>query len=695
MEAISLVLAVCLEEVQNVVQSELLIFVAAIFIYAAGSQSFARGSRGKPKGKPSVSKESVKRGTQSTPARPKVSSSEPERKSNNDVQRAAAKIKTCARAGDLQGAEAAFTASLSCCSSSHQVLYNHFLDACVQCGDMKRATSLLNDMKSQKMVDVVSYNTLVKGHLAAENIENARALLADMGSQGIQANRVTYNELLHSMIMTKKRSEMWNVIKEMRQADISADSVTCSILLKSLTVQSPPWDVKRVLGLIDELEQPADEILYSSIIDTCIRLQQVELLSDFVKQHRQKLDKVKLSTPSYGSMIKAFGQAGKIDNVWQVWNDMEGRDVNLSSVTLGCMVEALVTNQQSAKAWDLVMQQLGRSDRCECVNTVIYTTVLKGFANMQDIERVFMVYEKMRATGVTCNTITLNTLLEACAKCRSMDKVSSVLSDMKNDGIELDIISYSTILKGFCCVGDLDRAFGVLDDMKRTSDIVPDEIMYNSILDGCAKQSRVKEALRILDEMKAAQVPPSNYTVSILVKLLGHERRLDKAFKMMEDLSSQNGFKPNVQVYTCLIQACIRSRRLDRALAVHDRVAADPSCRVDEKFYATLLRGCLTLREPLKAADLIRTAYQLPGSTSLASQRFGARPIGVDGTTLEEVVSRLRAGNQTERDALTNLTKDLQQHRNLHLNDLLHNVDSSRAPARFPQSANKRRTATA
>merc|ERR1740117_416212 len=172
----------------------------------------------------------------------------------------------------------------------------------------------------------------------------------------------------------------------------------------------------------------------------------------------------------------------------------------------------------------------------------------------------------MRESSIPCNTITYNTMLDACAKCCAMDRASTLLGDMKESAVEPDIITYSTIIKGYCLEGDVDRAFHVLEEMKSDDKFAPDEIMYNSILDGCAKQHRLDDALRILDEMKAAGVGPSNYTLSILVKLLGHARRLTQAFSMVEDLSTKNGFRPNVQVYTCLTQACILNRRLDKAM---------------------------------------------------------------------------------------------------------------------------------
>ena len=131
----------------------------------------------------------------------------------------------------------------------------------------------------------------------------------------------------------------------------------------------------------------------------------------------------------------------------------------------------------------------------------------------------------------------------------------------------------------------------VVDEMKSLESSAPDEIMYNSLLNGCAKKQNVDEGQRLLDEMRAARIAPSNNTLSIMVKLLGYARRLNQAFQLVEELSNQNGFRPNVQVYTCLTQACVMNRRLDRALQLHDRMVADTRYAIDEKFYSVLVRG--------------------------------------------------------------------------------------------------------
>merc|ERR1719405_360730 len=240
----------------------------------------------------------------------------------------------------------------------------------------------------------------------------------------------------------------------------------------------------------------------------------------------------------------------------------------------------------------------------------------------------------MLQRGIAGNTITYNSMLDACAKCCAMHRAEHVLTAMKAASVQPDIISYSTVVKGYCLQGDVDKALVVLKEMRADKATKPDEITYNSFLDGCAKQHRVDEALAALDEMQAAGVNPSNFTLSILVKLLGRVRRLNQAFTLVEDLSAKHKFKPNVQVYTCLMQACIQNRKLDRALALHDQMVL-ANCPPDEKLYVALVRGCLQHHAPQKAVDVVRAAFQLPGST-LAVSKKGFASAGIEMSTIVE-----------------------------------------------------------
>jgi len=585
----------------------------------------------------------------------------------DELQRHAAMIKTFSRQGDLASATRLFNEVRS--SSTTPMIFNCYLDACVQCGDLDGAKAHFEEMKQLNFVDVVGYNTLLKAYLSGGFTQEAHELVKEMTARGLQANKVTFNEILNAKVLAKDRRGLWNVVEEMREVGVRPNSVTCSILLKSLTSQSHPTDVEKVISLIDEVEDSIDEVLFSSVIEACIRIRQLDVLSDLMRRYRQKSGFANLTAPTYGSMIKAYGQAGNVIRVRELWEEMAERNILPTSITLGCMTEALVSNRLADEALELLHSQFELEDRKVCINTIIYSTVLKGFAFARRIDKVFNVYDEMRSKNIPCNTITYNTMLDACAKCCTMDRAAGLLEHMRAASIEPDIITYSTIVKGYCLGGDVDIAFQVLEDMKGDDKLAPDEIMYNSILDGCAKQHRVDDALRLLDEMKTSGVVPSNYTLSILVKLLGHARRLSQAFKVVEELSQKHRFRPNVQVYTCLVQACLHNRRLDRAIGVHDSMLADAACATDEKFYAVLARGCLQLGQPHKAIEVVRAAYLLPGHGLAAPARQNARPVGVEARALDEVLSRLRAGEKDERAALASLTTDLLELRGLQFSD--------------------------
>merc|ERR1719326_2463852 len=247
-------------------------------------------------------------------------------------------------------------------------------------------------------------------------------------------------------------------------------------------------------------------------------------------------------------MIKAYGQARDVERIWELWMEMCGREVKPTAITLGCMIDALVMNQCVEDAWDLVQKTYKDEEQRLSVNTVIYSTILKGFAMSRQPEKLMQVYAEMKEREIACNTISYNTMLDACAKCGAMDRVPQLLEDMKEarPRVEPDVITYSTIVKGYCMSGDVDKAFQVLQEMKRDGKHAPDEILYNSLLDGCAKQHRLEDALNLLDDMQDTGVVPSNYTLSIMVKLLGRSRRLNQAFTMVETICKENGFRPNI-----------------------------------------------------------------------------------------------------------------------------------------------------
>jgi len=562
---------------------------------------------------------------------------------SGELVKQARAVRQHGKGGDLAGALAVFNTHKA---QANSLFYNSILEACVCCNDLPKALQYFQEAKELGLVDTVSFNIVMKGQLAAGDTRAAHQLLGEMTDRGLFASLVTYHKLLNVRVQAHDLRGAWRLVEDMHANKLTPNAVTYSILLKAFTAPMHAKDLKEAMKLVDAMESPLDEVLFASVAEACIRTGRLDILSERTQQYKNNGGLQGLTAPTYGSMIKAYGQAHDIEQVWSLWDEMAKRQVRPTSITLGCMVEALVMNRRCDQAYELVESISADASQKALLNTVIYSTILKGFAMAKRLDRLMVLYEEMRTSGIVCNTITYNTMLNAFAQCGDMNTVPQLLDDMKKaiPPVEPDIVTYSTMVKGFCTAGDVDKGLKLLRDMQQ-SNLAPDEVMFNSLLDGCARQHRLEDALQLLETMKAAGVTPSNYTLSIMVKLLGRARRLNQAFVMVKSTCEEHGFRANVQVYTCLIQACFHNRQLAKAVGLHDQIVEE-GCVLDQKAYVSLARGCVMAGAVDKAADVVRCAHHIPGH-GLVQPR--GRPVGVDPQCLDDVLAKLGRNSEAAK----------------------------------------------
>merc|ERR1719223_1277741 len=164
----------------------------------------------------------------------------------------------------------------------------------------------------------------------------------------------------------------------MKVAGVKPNRVTISILLKNLNSYSGQKDVMNTMDLITTMDEPMDEVLLSSIVEACVRIGKPDLLESKLKQLEGSTSVAITGSHTYGSLIKAYGHAKDIRGAWRCWKEMRSRHIKPTSITLGCMVEAIVANGDTDGAYDLLHQMRDDETCREAINSVIYCSVLKG-----------------------------------------------------------------------------------------------------------------------------------------------------------------------------------------------------------------------------------------------------------------------------------------------------------------------------
>lgn len=532
------------------------------------------------------------------------------------------------------------------CPEKSTALYNTLLDACVDTLNFTAAGRVMRWVTDAKMADIVTYNTMVKAHLQNGNPRLARSTVESMVAAGFAPNCMTFNALIDATVR-EHGGDVWSLVEEMRSYGLKPNHVTCSILLKSIHRASRVSDVEKVMAVLADMEEAMDEVLLSSVCEACIRSGCSELLIQQLNKQRTICTQVK-GAHTYGSIIRAYGFVKDIEGVWNTWAEMKARHVVPTSVTLGCMVEAMASNGDPEAGYTLVREFMDNPQRRPLVNAVIYCSILKGLSHLKRFDRMWEIYREMKAENLQFSIVTYNALIDGCSRSGDMGRIPALLEEMASVKIEPNIITYSTVIKGYCQVDCVDKAFELLRDMKKCQGLHPDEVTYNTLLDGCARYGKWEQGLALLEEMREAAVPPSNFTLSVLVKLANRSKHPEEAFQLTEDLCAEFNIRLNVHVFNNLIHVCTAMNDLPRAFRLLERMVQE-KVRTDPRTYLLLLRGCIRAKMPEEAAGFLRAAGRLPGAHWILktnphlAQPKGGLPVDTVSEAIEGIARTCKA----------------------------------------------------
>jgi len=534
--------------------------------------------------------------------------------------------------------------------SPDNLVFNNVLGVCISAGQVNTASKLLDDWKhTPEMVDVISYNTVLKGYAQQPNFEKSEELLTRMENDGVAPNLISFNTVMDCAVRSmqavgaqnggRRKSpshkdaeerdlstcanfqavarKPWEILDRMEAFGLVPDRYTCSTLIKGMHLSGcTVREIDRAMTLLKRVGPEAlqskdndnarlHEVLFNSMLDACVNARDLNRMAEVFAMMRDC--KVPVSAVTFGTLIKAFGQASRLDRVREVWGEMRRANVRPTAVTYGCCIDACIRNGDIETAVKTFEEM--KPDGC-VPNTVIYTSLIRGFARSKQPERALAIYKEMRSHGVECSNVTFNSVLDVIARHVSEpSEIQLVLDDMRASHIRPDVVTYSILIKASCAAGNLGNAMSLFEQLKQEN-LVLDEIAFNSLLNGCSKNNKVSYAETVFQSMRELGVKPSNVTFSILVKMYGKAKMLDKAAEIMDLMEVEYKEKPNLFVYTCLIQACVQNMQVKRGWDLFHSMQ-EKGIEPDAVTYGTLIHGCVYANKFDLAMTLVKRAYNL------------------------------------------------------------------------------------
>jgi len=519
--------------------------------------------------------------------------------------------------------------------------YNSVLDVCVRSRDMARAQKLFHDMRRTISVNVITYNTLLKGFCLNGNLKGAQQLFTEMRHAGIAPDDITYNCLIDVAGRSGNLKEAWAVIHEMERDGIPVNQYTIAIMLKWLRHSRREGDVRRALAFLDRSQANVctDEVLLNTVLDICIRCRESTRLKRIITE-MESPSAGKPSLNTYSCLIRACGAVRCHGSCWKFWDQMVlDRSMEPTDVLLGCMLDALVSCDQVGEAVDLFNSWKGRIP----ANLVMYSTLIKGFMNSGEADRCMELWREMQAEGVKMNTVVYNSLINAQAHIGATSIMSQLVSEMESDGCLKDSITYSILIKGYCVAGDLDTALEFLC----TSHTLPkmDISAFNFLLKKAFMYRRMELVDQIMSFMEKSSAVPNSFTLSIIIRISGECGYLDKALQALRLYGQRHHASPTSQVFSSLVAACRDGNDFRRVWTALLELCAKGMVP-DSKVWGGLITGLVRSGDVKDAVGLVKEAYGLGGPRLL---RPGDE---IAPKVLQELFRHLRRHGQQHQETI-------------------------------------------
>lgn len=135
-------------------------------------------------------------------------------------------------------------------------------------GEFDATKALLKEFS--RIVDVISYNTVLKGFAQQKDADGAIDLLNEMSLAGVKPTAITFNTIMDAAVRSSRVADAWRVLARMRDAGLSPDKFTCTTLLKGLQDGTTSAQLSVILDFLQHVTAECDPSLCSSLVRSVI-----------------------------------------------------------------------------------------------------------------------------------------------------------------------------------------------------------------------------------------------------------------------------------------------------------------------------------------------------------------------------------------------------------------------------------------
>lgn len=376
--------------------------------------------------------------------------------------------------------------------------------------------------------------------------------------QGYKHNLRVYHTMIAILGKLKQFNLAWGLIREMKDKGM----VTHQTLLIMMRRYSAAGDVGRAVRTFHGLEKfklKVDINAFQGLLGALCRYNNVEDAEKLLYLNKNVFDyetksfnivlngwcnliisvveakrfwKVMMNnsiTPdafSYSSMICCFSKAGNLHDVLKFFDDMKNRGCAPDLKVYNSVVYALAKGKCVKEAYNLlnVMTEKGFTP-----NAVTYNSLIKPLCKALRVKDADKVFSEMLQKGHAPSIRTFHAFFNVL---RDSKEILKLLERMIESKCNPTIETFIMLIRKFCRWRQYENVFKLWNDMEKHR-LNPDRSAYTVLIHGLFLNSKVEEAYRYYEEMKAKGFSPEPKTDEIFkVWIAGKESAASQLSKL-------------------------------------------------------------------------------------------------------------------------------------------------------------------
>ncbi|KAM0936897.1 putative tetratricopeptide-like helical domain superfamily [Dioscorea sansibarensis] len=348
-----------------------------------------------------------------------------------------------------------------------------------------------------------------------------------------------------------------------RRRSLSLSFLRASQSFPFFSPPSPPLLLLLLLHLLSSLR------LYSPALSLARSLLPLHPLPNLLPSLLSLPSPPSLS-PLLNLLIKSYSSLGLIPQAISIIDFTDSHGFSLSILAYNSVLDSIF--RASPPRSDAAHQFHDRMARSGvCLNAYSYNILIRGFCAWGDLLRGFSFFHEM---------------VEAGEK-RAME-ADKVVDEMVRLGLAPDEVTYNTIMNGYCKEGDVHRALVAHAEMMRRG-LKPNVVTYTLLIDAMCKAGNLKKAMEFVEQMREREIGLNEVTYTALVDGFCKKGFLDDAVVVLNEMK-MSGILPSVVCYNALVHGYCELGRMLEAEGIVREMEGN-GLRLDKVTFGTLLNG--------------------------------------------------------------------------------------------------------